>query len=195
MKVEKKSTSILFGTTSAGGASGHGTVFRLAPATGSETVLHGFAGGNDGATPLGTLVAHGGRVFGTTDSGGGTGCVFASGCGTVFQLDLATGVEAVLHSFAGGADGAYPMDGLLYQGGALYGVTFGDDIGSDYGTLFKVRLATGAESVLHRFNGTTDGALPMSVPIYYDGSFYGAAGSGGTGCGGSGCGTVFRFTP
>ncbi len=185
----------LFGTTSAGGASGHGTVFRLDPATGRETVLHSFAGGNDGATPLGTLVAHGGRVFGTTDGGGGNGCVFASGCGTVFQLDLATGVEAVLHSFAGGADGAYPMDGLLYQGGALYGVTFGDDIASDYGTLFKVMPATGAEAVLHRFHGTTDGALPMSVPIYYDGSFYGTAGSGGTGCGGSGCGTVFRFTP
>src|SRR3974377_1651735 len=40
----------LYGTTSLGGAFGYGVVFKLSP-TGTETVLHSFTGGTDGAFP------------------------------------------------------------------------------------------------------------------------------------------------
>ena len=38
----------LYGTTSFGGAAGLGTVYKIDPTTGAETVLHSFAGGSDG---------------------------------------------------------------------------------------------------------------------------------------------------
>jgi len=81
-------------------------VFELEK-TGRETVLYGFTGGTDGAFPSADLVRDAaGNLCGTTYIGGeATGC--SGGCGVVFKLDT-TGVETVLHSFTGGADGANP---------------------------------------------------------------------------------------
>jgi len=70
----------LYGTTSAGGASGFGTVFKL-DTTGKETVLYSFTGGTDGATPFAGLIRDAaGNFYGTAYGGG------ASGIGTVFKL-------------------------------------------------------------------------------------------------------------
>ena len=68
----------LYGTTSAGGVAGHGTVFRIAT-NGTFTVLHSFTGGNDGQTPVGGVVADGaGNLYGTASTGGmaGNGVIF-----------------------------------------------------------------------------------------------------------------------
>src|SRR5258708_18535182 len=67
----------------------------------------------------------------------------------------------VLHSFTGGADGAYPVGGLVRDGiGDLYGTTrTGGSSGS--GTVFKVD-ATGKESVLYSFTGGADGGVPIA---------------------------------
>jgi uncharacterized repeat protein (TIGR03803 family) len=71
--------SNLYGTTSYGGAYGDGTVFKLST-SGSETVLHSFAG-SDGANPHGSLVRGStGALYGTTMQGG------ASGVGVVFEV-------------------------------------------------------------------------------------------------------------
>jgi len=70
----------VYGTTYAGGTSGHGTVFKVTPA-GTETVLYSFTGGTDGGAPWAWLVWHGeGNLYGTTSQGG------ASGAGVVFEL-------------------------------------------------------------------------------------------------------------
>jgi uncharacterized repeat protein (TIGR03803 family) len=70
----------LYGTTIGGGASGHGTVFKL-DKTGKETVLYSFAGGTDAASPNADLLRDAaGNLYGTTIAGG------ASGGGTVFKL-------------------------------------------------------------------------------------------------------------
>jgi uncharacterized repeat protein (TIGR03803 family) len=87
---------VLYGTASIGGGTGCqypgcGTAFALAPpAPGqsqwSATVLYRFSGGEDGANPHAGLIADGnGVLYGTTYSGGGTGCG-GQGCGTVFKL-------------------------------------------------------------------------------------------------------------
>ncbi|MGA7249578.1 MAG: choice-of-anchor tandem repeat GloVer-containing protein, partial [Candidatus Cybelea sp.] len=47
---------VLYGTTAFGGAKDLGTIFTL-NASRKETVLHAFAGGTDGASPNGSLVA------------------------------------------------------------------------------------------------------------------------------------------
>ncbi len=68
----------LYGTTSAGGGSGGGTLFRITT-DGKKTILHGFGHGTDGSDPVGGLVYFDGMLYGTTASGGtyGEGTVFA----------------------------------------------------------------------------------------------------------------------
>jgi uncharacterized repeat protein (TIGR03803 family) len=123
-----------YGTTYQGGSGGYGTVFRLTP-SGTETVLYSFAGGtSDGATPeAGVIQGSDGNFYGNTLQGG------AAGLGTVFKL-TPSGTETILHSFAGGSDGASPAANLL-QGsdGNLYGSTGAGGASGD-GTFFKVTL-------------------------------------------------------
>jgi uncharacterized repeat protein (TIGR03803 family) len=112
----------LYGTTSRGGASNLGVVFKLNK-KGKETVLYSFMGGADGAFPYtGVVRDRVGNLYGTTMQGGGAGCSSQMGCGTLFQLDT-TGTETVLHSFTGGSDGAYPFGLALDSAGDFYGTT------------------------------------------------------------------------
>ncbi len=124
-----------YGTTYQGGASGHGTVYKLTP-SGIETVLYTFAGGSsDGADPeAGLIQGRDGNFYGNTYQGG------ASGLGTVFKL-TPSGTETVLHAFAGGSsDGANPSANLVQSSdGNLYGST-GAGGTSGYGTFFKISL-------------------------------------------------------
>jgi uncharacterized repeat protein (TIGR03803 family) len=77
---------LLYGTTTEGGPANAGTLFRLAPPASpggawTETVLHRFTGGDDGADPVaGLVISRNGALYGTTSGGG------ASGAGTVFVL-------------------------------------------------------------------------------------------------------------
>jgi len=173
-----------YGTTTQGGASNNGTVFTLDPKTHAETVLYSFAGGTDGAFPASTLTYHGGHLYGTTNGGG------TSSLGTVFRIDVATGAETVLHSFAGGADGASPFAGLIYEAGTLYGTTTTGGA-ADSGTLFAVDVTTATESVLYSFSGGTDGEHPYAGLIDESGILYGTTVFGGA----TGNGAVFSFNP
>ncbi len=125
----------LYGVTSAGGPGtgcygGCGTVFSLSSA-GTETILHAFGHGKDGAQPSAKLMPMGGRLYGTTEKGG------TAGNGTVFEVKP-DGRESVLHSFTGGADGYDPQTGLVEMDGALFGTTLnGGAFG--VGTVFKVQ--------------------------------------------------------
>jgi uncharacterized repeat protein (TIGR03803 family) len=131
----------LYGTTVTGGASGTGTVFKLAPngsAGYTESVLYSFGAGPDGANPYaGLILDSAGNLYGTTPMGG------ASGFGTVFQLapnGSAGYTESVLYSFGAGPDGEAPYAGLILDSaGNLYGTTFGGG-SSGNGTVFKVTL-------------------------------------------------------
>jgi hypothetical protein len=64
-----------------------GVVFKLSP-TGTETVLHSFTGGADGANPYAGLIPDAaGNLYGTTWHGGADGtCGAPYGCGVVFRL-------------------------------------------------------------------------------------------------------------
>lgn len=83
-------------------------------------VLYSFRGkpAGDGSLPHATLVRDSaGNLFGTTLLGGDTNN------GTVFKLD-SSGRETVLHRFAAGSNGAYPLANLvLDSAGNLYGTT------------------------------------------------------------------------
>ena len=137
----------LYGTTSAGGASGLGAVFEVTPA-GQETVLYSFKGGTtDGEEPYAGVVRDSdGNLYGTTLFGG------TYFWGTVFKVS-ATGAETVLHNFGNGEDGRLPYAGVIRDSsGNLYGTTQqGGSSGND-GTIYKLS-SSGEETVLWRFNG------------------------------------------
>jgi uncharacterized repeat protein (TIGR03803 family) len=73
----------LFGATTAGGAAGIGTIFKIGLKPHRETVLHSFSGVADGANPAGTPVMLGGNLCGVTTSGPGFG---VGSYGTVWML-------------------------------------------------------------------------------------------------------------
>jgi uncharacterized repeat protein (TIGR03803 family) len=182
------SSGRLYGTTSAGGAFGGGTVFRITNNT--KTILHSFGSGSDGSAPLGGLVFdHAGNLYGTTSAGG------ANGTGTVFMLSQTGPLlrETVLYSFGTGTDGAVPYAGVtLDSAGDVLGTTSAGGTGG-YGTVFELSKAHGwAETIVYDFQNQNDGGVPYAGLIADGlGNFYGAATEGGI----QGGGSIFELTP
>ncbi|HEX4156999.1 MAG TPA: choice-of-anchor tandem repeat GloVer-containing protein [Rhizomicrobium sp.] len=200
----------LYGTTGAGGTSpcrlyGCGTVFKLTP-DGTEAVLHAFTASYDGSGPYGGLIADANaNLYGTTATGGSTGCGGIDyGCGTVFKV-ATDGTESVLYAFGGNSDGAYPLAAVVSDKAAnLYGTTSDGGGGTQCivqfggcGTVFRIS-PKGKEKVLYAFTGGSDGANPQaSLVIDKAGNLFGTAAYGGntSACNqglSPGCGTVFE---
>jgi uncharacterized repeat protein (TIGR03803 family) len=128
----------LYGTTYSGGSYSYtaGVVFELTPSANgqwTETVLHDFGTGTDGANPTAGLIFDAaGDLYGTTVGGGnpGSGCNgYGKLCGTVFELTPGANgqwTETVLYRFNGGNDGANPYGGVVFDSaGNLYSTTYG----------------------------------------------------------------------
>jgi uncharacterized repeat protein (TIGR03803 family) len=182
-----------YGTTDAGGSGcgtssySCGTVYSVTTG-GQEKVLYAFKGGaNDGAGPSSPLINVKGTMYGTTGSGGGTGC--ARGCGTVYSI-TSGGQEQVVHSFTHAAKGSSPA-GLVYVKGLLYG-TAGSGGSTGNGIVYSM-TTTGNENVLYSFQGGSDAYCVGGPLIYVKGKLYGTSVCGG-GCPGEPCGTVFSVT-
>jgi uncharacterized repeat protein (TIGR03803 family) len=155
-------SGVLYGTTLVGGANNLGVVFSLTPPVPPstqwvETVLHSFAGGQDGANPQSPLTLTGGSLYGATTAGGGTGCSQVGGCGTLFQLTPPAAptfrwTENVLYRFSGAPDGAAPLGGLKFNafgfgsGLAIYGVANAGGA-SGKGTVFTLQCAKATREV------------------------------------------------
>jgi uncharacterized repeat protein (TIGR03803 family) len=186
----------LYGTTTGGGRSNAGTVFKVNPA-GRETVLYRFSGGADGSGPDGVILDDAGNLYGTTAVGG------AFNSGTVFTLDK-NGKETVLHSINGTTEGWGPPAGVVRDSaGNLYGTTQRggkkfDCNDAGCGTVFRVDK-TGKYRVLYSFSGGADGTQPITGVVRDTaGNLYGTTPFGGDlSCGaqGSGCGVVFKLDP
>ncbi|MGH9918464.1 MAG: choice-of-anchor tandem repeat GloVer-containing protein, partial [Nitrososphaerales archaeon] len=189
----------MYGTTNSGGTcnndDGFGTVYKLAP-DGSETVLYAFKGGRDGSDPVGSLIlGKNGRLYGASEFGGDMAGCGGGGCGTVFEV-VPKGKESVLHAFESGGDGAEPVGGVIMdKAGNLYGTTSRGGgtgcSGDGCGTVFEL-APDGTETILHAFQGGSDGELPQNGVVEDSaGNLYGTTGAGGTGA----VGTVFEVTP
>jgi len=181
----------LWGTTYQGGSNNKGTVFVISN-TGQYFLFYNFgsSGGNaDGKWPAAGVILDPSRGVVGTCSNGGT-----HNGGTVFQID--GNAETVLHNFGAPGDGQWPLGGLAIDAnGNLYGTTSSGGAGQLAGNVFKIDNA-GNYSVLHSFNGSSDGAAPAAgVIVGADGSLYGTCSEGGPGNGFFGIGgTVFKLT-
>ncbi len=168
----------LYGTASARGADGHGTLFELSPSGSGWTysVLYTFTGGVDGGQPVAALVFDkSGNLYGATTSFG------ANGGGTVFELSPSGSNWAfsVLASMTGsdGPVAALAMDAA----GTLYGTNFMDGA-SGYGSVFSLAPSGGTWTYkdLHDFTGGSDGGYPGGgVAFDAKGNLYGTAVLGG----------------
>jgi uncharacterized repeat protein (TIGR03803 family) len=171
----------LYGTASAGGRHGRGTVFT-ATLAGALTNLASFDGTN-GAQPFAKLIqGTDGNFYGTTAEGG------AHGLGTVFTMTPVGGLSALV-SFDG-TNGAHPFAGLV-QGtnGNFYGTTSGGGV-RGLGTIFTLTPA-GTLSTLAFFDGT-NGARPYGALVQdASGNLYGTTSAGGM----FNAGAVFAFKP
>lgn len=145
----------LYGTTTAGGVSGEGTVFEISKA-GQHSVLYSFGGGSDGTDPVaGVTLDAKGNLYGTTAAGG------SYGYGTVFELKrLQSGwAERILYNFQMQADGGIPYAGVVFDhAGNLYGGTTdgGGGVGGGGGTIFELSPSSGGVwtfSVLYSLYG------------------------------------------
>ncbi len=174
----------LYGTTLGGGAYGQGTVFELTP-TGTETVLHSFAGGTkDGANPwAGLVMDKKGNLYGTAAGG-------SHNLGIVYKV-TPIGNETVFYNFGTqSGDGQNPYAGLVIdKTGNLYGTTV---VGGGFGTVFTLTPA-GQLTKLYAFqNQSGDGWFPYGR-ILRDktGNLYGTTLQGAYYLNG----TVFKLTP
>jgi uncharacterized repeat protein (TIGR03803 family) len=193
----------LYGTTHWGGTansncpSGCGTVFELSPpaqqgGTWTEQILYKFSGAPDGQYP-GGLLLRSGMLYGTTNQGG------SSNFGVVYAMKQVNGVwsERVLYRFHGSNDVCNPSAQNLIadQSGNLFGTAgcggFGD------GAVFELSPPAGlgnpwTESVLYRFQGIPDGAIPEAGLVFdRTGNLYGTTNGGGS----HGLGAVFQLAP
>lgn len=200
---------------------GCGTVFQLTPNSSgpwTETVLHRFTGGTDGATPLfNVILDSSGNVYGTTIYGGdltarncpgGYGNDSPAGCGVVFELTQGTWEETVLYAFAGGSAGQVGLSQLvLDSAGNLYGTTAdGGDFApqecqstysffSGCGVVFKLTradTAPWAETVLFAFDGADGGNAESNLAFDSSGNLYGMTYYGGSAA--CTCGLVFKLS-
>ena len=126
----------MYGTTSAGGANGNGTVYALSQIYSKGkwkwviSLLHDFSG-TDGESPTAGPVADAaGNLYGTTISGGNA----PRSAGTVFELTPGpqnTWTLTTLYNFTGELDGGNPTSSLIFDSaGNLYGTTL---YGGNYG--------------------------------------------------------------
>jgi uncharacterized repeat protein (TIGR03803 family) len=174
----------LYGTTSQGGPTDLGTVFRITLTNDMFTTLAYFADNinNSGAFPEGPLVQGSNLCFYGTAAAGG-----ASDDGAIFMVTTG-GVLITVVSFAY-TDGSEPETGLIRGGdGNFYGTTSDGGAYAD-GTFFEMTTNYVLTNVVS-FNGT-NGDTPQGPLVEVSGNFYGTAEFGGT----YGVGTVFSVTP
>jgi uncharacterized repeat protein (TIGR03803 family) len=178
------SGNTLYGTASAGGTNGCGTVFAINTNGTGFTNLHSFTAtsgslltNSDGATPVAGLILSGNTLYGTASSGG------TNGNGTVFAVNTNGTGFTVLHTFAAttvpypytNSGGANPHGGLLLAGSTLYGTTLWGGSGGA-GTVFAINTNGTGFTTLHSLTNS-DGANPSASLILSGNTLYGIGGN------------------
>ena len=175
----------LYGVSAAGGAEGHGAVYRvtLAGLTGQTASLASFTGQSGaapGRRPMSTLLAGAGGIFRGSASAGG-----AADAGTLFSFNSGTNALTTFLQFTGptGARvGTQPVSGLLP--GPTEGTFVGGAVGvgsPDYGILYSAR-ETGIVGTVAEFTGRgglSPGMGPLGALIVSGSNYYGTTLAGG----------------
>jgi uncharacterized repeat protein (TIGR03803 family) len=196
---------MLYGATDTCGATGQGVIYKVDPATGTETVLHAFSGVKDGAHAISSLTMddHGNLYGGTLKGGNDNAECGHTGCGIVFEMKT-DGKYRVLYAFKNLADG-YGISGPLFRDrfGTIFGTArFGGDPQCFCGLVFKLSKGGKTKTTMHIFQGVDagDGAYPSGLVAARhresaDVFLYGPTDTGGacTDQDGEGCGIIYKI--
>jgi uncharacterized repeat protein (TIGR03803 family) len=205
------SGNMLYGTASAGGIPGNGTVFAVNTSGTSFTPLHSFRASSgsfpnytnsDGADPYAGLVLSSNMLYGAASAGG------TLGGGTLFAVNISDLSFTNLYNFTAihtnsagvytNSEGANPKGGMILSGNTLYGTASSGGI-SGNGTVFGINTNGTGFKILHTFTAghknaagiytNADGAYLQAGLILSGNTLYGTTSSGGI----SGNGTVFAI--
>lgn len=155
---------------------GFGDIFKLTPplsicktayCSWTENVIYNFQ--DDGPYEADLVFDQNGNAYGTA----------YGGAGAVYQMTKSGDMwlRKIIYKFTGGADGKYPMSGVITDNnGNLFGTTSDGGL-YGYGTVFKLAYVNGnwVESVLYAFQDGEDGGHPK-VGLVRDasGNLYGS---------------------
>jgi uncharacterized repeat protein (TIGR03803 family) len=177
----------LFGTSTFGGTSGFGEVFRCNVNSGSVTNLYSFTNGPDGAYPigaaLGSAVLYGTTIGEDQAEGGGIFSLHTDGTGL-------TNLRVFTNS-----DGSHLAAGLILAGSTIYGAALAGGA-SGNGLVFTINTNGSGYTNLYTFTSLSGnvptngyGAVPAMPFILSGGTLFGEAFAGGP----MGGGTVFAL--
>jgi uncharacterized repeat protein (TIGR03803 family) len=184
----------LYGTTFQGGTKNYGTVFVMkhSGSKWTESVIHSFlsTSSTDGYYPYARVTFDAkGNLYGTTEYGG------AHGVGTVFLMTQSKGkwTYKLIHGFAAGNDGAYPLGPITVgANGYYYGTTYNGGGTYNDGEVYRLFQARGVWVIqrVFSFTGGSAGANPDSgLAMDASGNFYGTTYAGGA----TNLGTVYKL--
>jgi uncharacterized repeat protein (TIGR03803 family) len=163
-------------------------------AASKDRVLHAFSSQVRGASPVAMVSDSQGNLYGTTQFGGDYNL------GAVYEFSPSAGggwTETVLHSFAAGNDGSWPMALTIDSQGNLYGLTEYGPAGCSNGgcsTVFELsRNASGTwvKSIIYTFPASNPypnlGLLAISGGNLYGSTSYGSSSGNSS--------SVYELTP
>jgi len=174
----------LYGNTSENGLYNEGTVFKLARGSGGvwqEETLYSFGANPGDATGANqsVVIDSSGNIWGTIYVGG------AYGLGAIYELtpnSIGGWTETIIHSFAGGSDGAYPQCTLTFDAnGNLYG-TVGYEGPSGDGYVYELSPASGGGwtmTMIYDLAGVEGRGAYGKLTFDTAGNLYGATLDGG----------------
>jgi uncharacterized repeat protein (TIGR03803 family) len=119
----------LYGDTGLGGSIGYGTLFRVDRTGMKFQVLQNYSvnpAAANGSTPTSLVAGNDGNVYGTTYYGGSNSCGYGNNCGTLFQVNTATGAYTVVVNFDFATSGMNPTNLVVGPDGTFYGTTIGE---------------------------------------------------------------------
>lgn len=179
----------IYGTARNGGAGFSGGLYEYDPAADKTTKVIDFQSSPLGYSPRGALLqTSSGKVYGTTSLGG------AAGLGTIFEVDIYTGVISLLAEPTS-ALGTLFDGGLVELNGILYGVAQSGGANNN-GTIYSFNPQTKTITKVVDFTGNTGaflGGSPNRSLVVANGKLYGTTRFGSTAPGV--LGTLFEYDP
>lgn len=180
----KASNGKLYGTTTAGGANGLGSLFDYVPSTNTLTKRVDLDATSGNLPDADLFEASNGLLYGAMGAAG----LYANGA--LFSFDTGSNTFTKVYDFDGGV-GSAPVGELAQAAnGKLYGTC--RDGGTELnGNIFSWDIATNTFTEEYAFLTADGRSTEAGLVLGSDNKLYGASQLGGTGD----LGTVFRFDP
>ena len=173
-----------YGTTSRGGDSDLGTIFKTDTNGGNLTTIYNI-GRKGGKQPINSklCIANNGKYYGLTSKGG------KFDLGIIYELDILNNTDKILYSFLGSTFGGIPLGSLIQAGnGKLYGMTSTGGANNE-GILFEFDITTKVLTKKVDFS-TVNGTKPNGTLFEAsNGKLYGLTSAGGS----TNLGVIFEY--